>query len=267
MYLIIDVGGTKTLIALFNSRGHVVKKYKFKTPGTKAEFLGIIKSALTPFSVSYNSKIRQIIVAIPGVIKNNIALNFDNRYWKNLDFANELKKLFTCPITLKNDSDLATLYESAKYKGLSLFLNFSTNIGGGFARKGVLAKNSNTFNPGEIRYIFEGRNQKWQNISSCAAIGKKYGCEATSVRGKDAYQDIAFRVSLGLPHLIQKYHPDTIIIGGPLAKQYRHIEKLINYHLREFLPRAKSLPRITVAKRPLESVIYGGYLYANKLKA
>lgn len=267
MYLIIDVGGTKTLLALFGAHGRIVKKYKFKTPDTKSEFLGILKSSLITFSSSYEPKIRQIIVAVPGVIKNNVALNFDNRYWKNLDFATELKKLFTCPITLKNDSDLATLYESKNIKGLALFLNISTNIGGGLARKGHLTKNSNTFAPGHIRYIFEGKNREWQDIASAKAIGKKYGKEATSVRGKEACSDIAFRISLGLPHLIQKYHPDVIIIGGPMAKQFVHIHSMLKKDVVDFLPRTKNLPRIAAAKRPLESVIYGGYLYAKKLKA
>lgn len=267
MYLIIDVGGTKTLLALFSAHGRIIKKYKFKTPDTKTEFLGILKSSLITFSAAYESKIRQIIVAVPGVIKNNIALNFDNRYWKNLDFALELKKLFSCPITLKNDSDLATLYEAKTIKGLALFLNISTNIGGGLAKRGELTRNSNRLNPGTIRYIFEGKNREWQSIASCAAIGKKYNKEATSVRGKEAYSDIAFRIALGLPHLIQKFHPDVIIIGGPMAKQFIHIHSMLKKDVVDFLPRTKNLPRIAAAKRPLESVIYGGYLYAKKLKA
>lgn len=267
MYLIIDIGGTKTLLALFNARGRVVKRYKFQTPGSKAEFLGILKSALVPFSASYRSKIRQIIIAIPGAIKGNLATEFDSRPWKNVDFTQSLKNLFDAPVTLKNDADLATVYESTRYKGLTLFLDFSTSIGGGLARHGVLTKNSAPIRPGQIRYIFEGKNHKWGDIASCAALGAKYNTEATSIRGKSAYSDIAFRVSLGIPHLIQKYHPDIIIIGGPLAKQYPHIHSELKKNLQNFLPRTKNLPRLASAKRPLESVIYGGYLYAKKLKA
>ncbi|MBR5621271.1 ROK family protein [Candidatus Saccharibacteria bacterium] len=267
MYLIIDIGGTKTLIALFNARGRIVKRYKFQTPTKKSEFLAILKSALVPFSITYRSKIRQIIIATPGVIKGNIATEFDSRPWKNIDLTTDLKNLFDSPITLKNDADLATVYESTPYKGLTLFLDFSTDIGGGLARHGVLTRNSATVRPGQIRYIFEGKNKKWGDIASCAALKSKYHSEATSIRGKSAYSDVAFRVSLGLPHLIQKYHPDTIIIGGPLAKQYPHIRSDLKKNIQAFLPRTKNLPRLTSAKRPLESVIYGGYLYAKKLKA
>ena len=267
MYLVIDIGGTKTLIASFNKRGRVIKKYKFKTPKDRAEFVGILKSALIPFSRKYGKKTEQVIIAIPGWIENNIATKFGNRPWKNLDLAKELNNLFKCPITLKNDADLATVYESSFYRGLCLFLTFSTGIGGGLARRGKLAKNSASVEPGHIHYVFDGKNLEWEDIASCAAIGEHYGCQATSIRGVDAHRDIAFRVSLGLPQMIQKYHPDIIVIGGPLAKIFPRFKKFIRPNVRQFLSQTKKFPRFVAAKRPTESVIYGGYLYAKRLKA
>lgn len=264
MYLIIDIGGTKTLIALFSKSGRVIKKFKFKTPTAKNEFLGILKSALIPFSMTYDKKIEQIIVAVPGWIDQNIAVKFGNRPWKNLDLASELNFLFKAPIKLINDANLATVYESSFHKGLSLFLTFSTGIGGGLARRGKLSKNSSSVEPGHTHYIFDNKSKEWEDIASCAAIGAHYGVQATSVRGKNAYSDIAFRVSLGLPEVIQKYHPDCIIIGGPLALQFPRFSKELKQLVKKSLPRSKKLPRIVAAHRPKESVIYGGYLYAKK---
>ena len=262
----IDIGGTKTLLALFNSRGHIIKKYKFKTPAKKPEFLGILKSALVPFSMKYNQKIEQIIVAVPGWIEDNIAVKFGNRPWKNVDIAGELKILFNAKTTLINDANLATVYESSFHSGLSLYLTFSTGIGGGLAKRGILTKNSTSVEPGHIKYIFNGQTKEWEDIASCAAIGAHYGHQATSVRGKSAYSDIAFRVSLGLPELIQKYHPDFIIIGGPLGLQFPHFSAELKKLVKNALPKSKKLPRIVRARRPKESVIYGGYLYAKQHK-
>ena len=84
MYLIIDIGGTKTLIALFNKRGRVLRKFKFKTPEKKSEFLGLLKSALVPFSMAFREKVEQIVIAVPGEIKDNIAVKFGNRPGKTL---------------------------------------------------------------------------------------------------------------------------------------------------------------------------------------
>ena len=262
MYLIIDIGGTKTLIAMFNKHGRILRKFKFKTPESKSEFLATLKSALVPFSSKYREKTEQIIIAVPGEIKNNIAVKFGNRPWKNLDFVQELKNLFTCSITLKNDADLATVYESSFHKGLTLYLTFSTGIGGGLARRGKLAKNSASVEPGHIYYIYNGKSLEWEDIASCSAIGAHYGCQATSVRGREVYSDIAKRVALGLPELIQRYRPDCIVIGGPLALQFSHFIKELRPLVRSKLPASRTLPRFVPARRPKEAVIYGGYHYA-----
>ena len=262
MYLVIDIGGTKTLIALFNKRGRILRKFKFKTPSSKAEFLGTLKSALVPFSSKYRDKTEQIIIAVPGEIKDNIAVKFGNRPWKNLDFVQELKNLFSCSVILRNDADLATVYESLFHKGLTLYLTFSTGIGGGLARRGKLTKNSGSVEPGHTYYIYNGKSLEWEDIASCAAIGNFYGCQATSVRGSTAYSDIAHRVSLGLPELIQKYRPDCIVIGGPLALQFPHFKKELRPLVCTKLPSSRTLPRFVPARRPKEAVIYGGYHYA-----
>ena len=265
MYLVIDIGGTKTLIATFNGRGRILRKFKFKTPSSKSEFLGTLKSALVPFSMKYRNKTSQIVIAVPGEIKDNIAIKFGNRPWKNLDFVQELKNLFTCPIILKNDADLATVYESSFHKGLTLYLTFSTGIGGGLARRGILAKNSASVEPGHIYYIYDGKSAEWEDIASCSAIGAHYGCQATSVRGRDAYSDIAHRVSLGLPELIQRYRPDCIVIGGPLAVLFSHYIKELRTLTRQNLPASRRLPRLVPAHRPHEAVVYGGYTLAKSL--
>ena len=264
MYLVIDIGGTKTLIAMFSKRGRILRKFKFKTPEKKSEFLAVLKSALVPFSLKYSPKTEHIVIAVPGQIKDNIAIKFGNRPWKNLDFAKELTHLFNCKITLKNDADLATVYESSFHKGLTLYLTFSTGIGGGLARKGVLAKNSANVEPGHIYYVYNQKSSEWEDIASCAAIGAYYNCQATSVRGQKAYSDIAHRVSLGLPEIIQRYRPDCIVIGGPLALLFPRFIKELRLLVRAKLPRSRNLPRLVPAHRPKEAVIYGGYYLAKK---
>ena len=182
-----------------------------------------------------------------------------------VEFVQELKNLFTCPIIHKNDADLATVYESSFHKGLTLYLTFSTGIGGGLARRGILAKNSASVEPGHIFYIYDNQSAEWEDIASCAAIGAHYGCQATSVRGRDAYSDIAHRVSLGLPELIQKYRPDCIVIGGPLAVLFPHFIKELRILTRQNLPITRKLPRLVPAHRPHEAVVYGGYTLAKSL--
>ena len=129
------------------------------------------------------------------------------------------------------------------------------------ARQGILARNSTELEPGHTIYTWQNLPTEWEDIASCAAIGNDYNCEATSVRGEIAYDDIAYRVAIGLPDLIHKYHPDCISIGGPLGKLYRNFKAQLNYNLRVLMPKNKKYPRIVAAERPKESVVYGSYLF------
>ena len=115
---------------------------------------------------------------------------------------------------------------------------------------------SGTFEPGHREYSYNGKVAEWEDMAAASAIGKYYHVDAaTSLRGKKIMQDIAARVYLGLPDIVEQCHPNTIILGGPLGKIFRLYSK--------YLPKISGV-KYCRPKRPLESVIYGCYLYAQQ---
>ena len=135
MYLSIDIGGTKTLIALFSKHGRVIRRFKFKTAGLYNDFVrdltGVLKGFVRP-------NILAVTVAIPGVVQNSCSVRFGNRDWGDVDLYTPIKALFDCPVYFENDANLATIYESYRLPGKTVFLTFSTGIGGGIASRGRL---------------------------------------------------------------------------------------------------------------------------------
>ena len=247
MYLAIDIGGTKTLIALFSKRGRVIRRFKFKTARKFNRFLGDLEVALAEFK---KYKITAITVAIPGLVQKNCSVSLGNRDWGKIDLFAPIKSLFDCPIYFENDANLATLYESSFYTGRVVFLTFSTGIGGGVAEKGKLLPESSKFEPGQ-------KKSEWEDIAAASALEKYYHVDqATDLRKKTIMMDVANRIALGLPNIIDKYHPDIVVIGGPMGKIFKRFYKY--------------LPELGVKyrrpKRPLESVIYGCYLFSKNKK-
>lgn len=260
MFLCIDIGGTKTLIACISARGRISHRDKFPTPKNLNDFLNKLFIHLKPYQ-RYSPE--SIVVAIPGLVQNNQPLWFGNRPWKNPPIARCIKKLFSCPVYLENDANLATVFESKFYSGVSVYLTFSTGIGGGIAeRSHLIQPASNDFEPGHKLYLWDNHSLEWEDIASCNAIGARFGVQATSVRGKDNYAEIAKRLALGLTDVIQTYRPETIIIGGPLARRFIRFRTPLRKELKSALPRLKKLPRLVPAKYPTESVIHGMHLYA-----
>ena len=255
MYLAVDIGGTKTLIALFSSRGRVLKRVKFKTSRVKSKFMNDLARNLQPFS---RRKVRSVVVAVPGTVQKNCSVLLGNRLeWGQIDLHAPIKNLFSCSISFENDASLAALYEGSFYKGRVVFLTFSTGIGGGVSENRKILPESASFEPGHTIYEYAGKKAEWEDIAAASALEKYYHVDvATDLRRKEIMQDVAARVSLGLPDVISTQKPDVIVLGGPFGKIFKRYVK--------FLPDLGV--RYVRPKRPLESVVYGCYLYAKQIE-
>lgn len=265
MYLAIDIGGTKTLVVLFSAKGKQLRAVKFPTAQNEKQFLADLLTALNSFA---KRDIASIVVAIPGVVQYEIeqksySFIFGNRPWQNLDLLTPIKNLFNCPCWFYNDANLATIFEARNLPGRSIYLTFSTGIGGGVAENGeLLERLSNRFEPGHWKYLYAGARQEWEDIASANAIGLEFQALASDIKGRENYAEIAERLSLGLADVVRKYRPDQIIIGGPLAVLFPRLKRPLKKALRARLDRAASgtfyrVPKLLMAEKPHESVVYG----------
>lgn len=253
MYLGIDIGGTKTLIALFSRRGIILKKFKFKTAQGSKTFINDLTSHLNEFK---KHKVRSVAVAAPGIVQKNYTVRFGNRDWGDIDIFTPIKEMFDCPIHFENDASLGALYEGYRLPGRTIFLTFSTGIGGGIVEKNRITEESGGFEPGHWKYEYNGKVLEWEDIGAASALEKVFHVDyATDLRKKDQLKEVAKRVYVGLPDVIEKYHPDTIILGGPLGKIFRLYVK--------YLPKDLGV-KLKRPKRPTESVIYGCYILAKQ---
>ena len=250
MYLAVDIGGTKTLVALFSARGRVLRRHKFKTSWQKERFKRDLFRVLGEFP---RTKLKAVVVAIPGVVQKNCSVKFGNRDWGTFSLLKEFDELFDCPVYFENDANLAAVYESHRLPGKTVFLTFSTGIGGGIAERGKILPESDKFEPGHKIYTCDGKEMEWEDIAASSALERTFHVDsATDLRGKKMMMKVAERVYLGLPDIVSKYSSDTIILGGPLGKIFSLYVK--------YLPKIEGV-RYRRPKRPLESVIYGCYLF------
>ena len=253
MILAIDIGGTKTLIALFSRNGRVLKKRKFKTAQGYKTFIQDLTTNLRGFK---KWRVKSVTVAIPGVVQKNYSVKFGNRKWDDIDLIGELQELFDCPIWFENDANLAALYEGFRLSGRTVFLTFSTGIGGGVVEHNRLLPESNRFEPGHKIYEYKGMKREWEDIAAASAIENYYHVDrATNLRKKEVMKDIADRIALGLPDIVKEYKPDTIVLGGPMGKVFRMYSG--------YLPKDLGV-KYRRPRRPTESVIYGCYRYAKQ---
>ena len=272
MFLAIDIGGTKTLLALFSSRGFCLKRLKFPTNQNPRTFEKSLVKNLQTFlpKPSCRRRVRAITVAIPGVVKtesNSYSFKFGNLNWSKIDLIPPIKKLFDCQIFFANDANLATLYEASRpqlKEAKSIYLTFSTGIGGGIAKHGKLLKSSDLFEPGHVRYIYKNIEAEWEDLASAKAIIETYNVDSVKDLRLDnsTLNDLISRLSLGLIDILKHESPDNIIIGGPLAFIFHRIKRPLLDSLHQKI-QSKDF-QLKKAHRPVDSTIYGAYLYAKQ---
>lgn len=271
MFLGIDIGGTKTLLALFSSRGLCLKKLKFPTASSPSLFLSTLQNNLdTILPPEKRTRLESVTVAVPGTIKieqKNFLISCENLNWHNIDIYTSIKKLFSCKIFFINDANSATLYEASRLKTQDkiIYLTFSTGIGGGIFKNNYLSDSSDNFEPGHKKYLFQNRSLEWEDIASAQTLSKLYNSPLSNLKlTAKIKDDIVSRISLGIIDIIKAESPQIVIIGGPLALIYHDLKKPLLSLLQSSPEIHPPLPRIIPAHRPTESAIYGTYLYSKQ---
>ncbi len=267
MYIAIDIGGTKTLLALFNEKGRLLKRLKMKSYQEQEKWLKELSRHLHRVLPLRRKTVKAITISYPGILENNRPKNAPNLpNWNGEDIENGIKKLFndkkiSCSIYYKNDADLGALYECYGYSGKTVYLTFGTGIGGGIIRSGHLSRESADFEPGHMMKSYKGKRLEWEKIASSKAIrAANKDLDVTKIESKKALDDIACRMEVGLTDLIKKYEPNQIVLSGPIVAVFPGFHDMLVRLLGVSL-KNREVPPIYPAKKPQESVIYGAYLY------
>lgn len=260
MYLCIDIGGTKTIIALVSSRGKILHSIKFETiPNQKTFYDHLCQQLRINFVVS---EIEIIAVAMPGIVKDNVCTKLGNLPWRNFNIAKKLTKDFGKPVCVENDANLGALGEARRTPERCLYFTFSTGIGGGVVRDGKIVKKYQDFEPGHTIYTYHGAKKEWEDFAAASAINQKYGKLVTEITDRAAWDDITDRMLLGIAPLTASIRPDRIIFGGPLGLELPRYRRQLRKKLATLLPRNVVMPRFVKARHGSFSVIQGCYLYA-----
>lgn len=262
MYLGIDVGGTKTLIAAFDASGEVKNQAKFPTPKKYKDFLDQLGVALENFK---DYHFIACCCAIPAQIdrKNGVGLVFGNLDWRNVPIKKDLSRLLpTAKIYVENDSNLAGLYEALifhkQYKKV-LYITVSTGIGDGIIIDGKIDPNFADSESGQMMLDYDGKLVRWEDIASGRSLVERYGKPGSEIDDPKIWLQFAKDLTLGLVELIAVMQPDIIIIGGGLGTHFHKYGGFLRGELLKHQNKMVQIPPVMKAKKPEEAVIYGCY--------
>jgi len=264
MLVTIDTGGTKTLIAQFDQDGTIGETIKFPTPASQEMYVTLLRETLQ--KNFKNKKVEAIVVALPGIVKDGVAIWCNNLGWKNFNALEALSGVLgKTPVIIENDANLAGLAETRILDPMpvsSLYVTISTGIGTGVITNGHIDPGLRYSEGGRALVEFDGMVREWESFASGKAIYNTYGKFARDITKKRHWNEIADRISRGFLAVIPIIQPDIIIIGGSMGTFFHQYGPQLEAILKEKLPPHIVCPRLVQAAHPEEAVIYGCYYYA-----
>jgi len=263
MYLAIDIGGTKTLLAAFDEHGRPVKEHRFKTGKKYSDFITQLQESLAEEFASF--KFKACCCAVPGEIdhKTAVGLVFGNLPWKNVPIGRDLEKILgNIPILVENDAKLAGLSEDIslheKYKKV-IYLTISTGIGIGIIINGVIDADLADSEVGQMVLEHDGKLQKWEDFASGRALVARYGKKAKDINDPVIWEAFAANLARGINALLATIQPDAVILGGSVGNYFERFRPYLISELEKMENDMVKVPPILKAKHPEEAVIYGCY--------
>src|SRR5436309_2342744 len=107
MYLAIDIGGTKTLIATLDDNGKILEKVKIPTPKQYGDFISQVQKVFEDLSPK---NLIATGVGVPATIidrENGVAIAFGNLSWENIPLQNDIGHITKTPVVIENDAKMA----------------------------------------------------------------------------------------------------------------------------------------------------------------
>lgn len=264
MLVTVDTGGTKTLVAGFGSDGQIVTENKFPTPKDQGEYLNTLRSVLT--ELAKDQTVDALVVAMPGIVKDGVAVWCEHLGWKNFDVQASLKGLFdSAPVLVENDANLAGLAETRSLSPMPrsvLYVTVSTGIGTGIITDGHIDPALRLSEGGRSLVEFDGQVREWESFASGRAIREEFGLYARDIHDEETWGKIADRISRGFLAIIPVLQPEMIIIGGSIGTYFDQFGGQLEATLKKSLPEHIPCPLIRQARHPEEAVIYGCYYHA-----
>ena len=148
--LCLDIGGTKVLGAVFNSKKEIVYRLKKKTKsgGDSSEnieqlIINVVQELISASGIK-KSNLHAISAGAPGVINQStgVVLFSPNLPWRNYNIRKPIEQEFGCPFYIGNDVNVGVLgeYKYGAAKGYKNIVGFfvGTGMGGGLILNGEL---------------------------------------------------------------------------------------------------------------------------------
>ena len=177
MIITVDTGGTKTLVASFDEEKNPKHIIKFPTPKNVDQYIQRIADQI--HLIANDKPIDAISIALPGVVKDGVAVWCQNLGWKNQPIRELLSRYFpNIPIFIANDANmagLASMLRLPKTPRCGLYITLGTGVGTSLILNGNLHKELSDCEGGHMSLNYNGKITTWEEIAAGRVLQRIFG--------------------------------------------------------------------------------------------
>jgi predicted NBD/HSP70 family sugar kinase len=271
MMIAIDIGGTKTLVALATEDGKLIDKVKFLSVKDYGDFIELLGNYVAKFVK--NNKVNIVSIGCSGLVdrSNGVMKRIPNLNWLDKPLAKDIAKFadHSTKIIIENDANLAGLSEAHLLDNINqkvMYITFSTGIGTGFIDNGVLVPELLDSEGGHMVFEHQGQMMDWESFAAGRAIVEKYGKMAADLDDSKAWAEITQNMAIGIVDSCAIFAADTVIIGGGVGTYYAKYAKQLDASVKRLVGKTSmiKMPTIIGAKNAEGAVIQGCIILAKQ---
>ena len=232
IYIGLDIGGTKLIVAAADLNGNIIKRQRKATPVSLADGLNLLHEMI--HYISDNENIEAIGAAVGGPLdwRAGIVSPLNQPQWRNVLLKKIMEDKYNCLFYVDVDTNIAALaeyYLNELTVQKFCYITISTGVGGGFLVNGEIYRGTNDAHPevGHQGIPFHcsyperiecacGATDCLQSLISGQSIEKIYKKSAECLT-KNEWGEVAYNLGQGLRNIAALYTPDLITVGGGVA--------------------------------------------------
>lgn len=232
MYVGLDIGGTKLLVASVDESGRTISRRQRPTPLALGTGLDALHEMIR--EVSQGRKIRAIGASIGGPLdwQTGVVSPLHQPEWRDVPLKTIMEDQWKAPLAVDVDTNAAVLGEycfGSERSSRLLYVTVSTGMGGGFLIDGRLYRGVNGSHPEIAHQSIPFRCRHPERVRcECGApdclealvsgngIRRVYGKPAEDL-AEPEWAEVSHNLGQGLRNAAVLYGPESIVLGGGVA--------------------------------------------------
>ncbi len=257
-YILFDIGGSKTRIALSHDAEVFGEPVIIDTPKDFDAAMQLLKT--TAFELTKGERIDMAAGDIAGVFSRDKTVLLRAPHlpgWNGKRIAEVLTLQLGTKVIIDNDAAVVGLGEAVfgggKGHEIVAYITVSTGVGGARIVNGRIDVSAMGFEPG--RQIIDaggslantsvgGKGLDLDGMISGTAITQRYGKKPYEITDEKFWDEMARLLAYGLSNTIVHWSPDVVVIGGSMMKEVGIPIERVRAHLAGILHIFTELPVI-----------------------